>query len=138
MPETFPFLDRTTRMLTAALEPHLHPGAEHYLDLFADDAVFEFPFAPGGAVRKVGRDEMAAYLRTLEGGTVFDELALTGSYLGDGDDDDAAVVVVLEYDGRGHDQTSGALYVQRYISVVHLAGGRITAFREYFNPLAVL
>ena len=136
MPETFPFLDRTTRMLAAALAPHLHPGAEHYLDLFADDAVFEFPFAPGGAVRRVGRDDMAAYLRTFEGGVVFDELTLTGAYRDGGDGGDVAVV--LEYDGRGHDQASGALYEQRYISVVHLAAGRITSFREYFNPLAVL
>lgn len=136
MTRTFPFLDRTTRMIVEALGPRLHPGVDHYLDLFTDDAVFEFPFSPGGEVRKVGRADMAAYLRTLEDGTVFDELTLTGSYPSVGDD--GGSTVVLEYDGRGHDLTSGEPYEQRYISVLHLAGGRITAFREYFNPMAVL
>lgn len=135
MRETFPFLDRTTRMLAAALAAYLHPGAKHYLELFAEDAVFEFPFAPGGAVRRVGSDDMAAYLRSLEGGVVFDELTLTGSYPDGGDDGPS--VVVLEYDGRGHDQASGAPYVQSYISVVHLVDGKIIFFREYFNPLAI-
>ena len=76
----FPFLDPVTRMIQEALGDALTPGVEGYLDLFHDDAVFEFPFSPGGAVRREGKSSMAAYLRAMEGGTVFERFFLEAAY----------------------------------------------------------
>ena len=128
----FPFLAKVTQMLQLALADRLAPGGSDYLDLFAPDAVFEFPFSPGGGMHVEGKQKMAAYLHTIEDGVALDEFTLKASYPGaDGR------TVVLEYDSKGRNQESGLPYAQNYITVVQLSGGRITLFREYLNPLAV-
>ena len=125
---TFPFLDKVTQMLQLALGERLAPGAADYLGLFLEDAVFEFPAAPGG-VRLEGKAQMAAYLRTLEGGIVFDRFTLKTVYpVTDSE------TVVLEYDSAGHDSPSGEPHLQSYVAVVRLAGGRLSLIREYVIP----
>lgn len=120
----FPFLNQVTEMLHSALADRLAPGGKDYLDLFAEDAVFEFPFSLGGVVHKGGNWDMAAYLCTIEDGVAFERFTLKASYPGaDGR------TVVLEYDGQGRNQTTGLPYAQSYVSVVQLSGGRITLFR---------
>ena len=120
-------------MLQGALAGTLAPGAQSYLDLFHEDAVFEFPFSPGGAVLVEGKEKMTAFLQSIEGNTVFDEFTLKANYsMDDGQ------TTVLEYEARGRDLKSGNPYVQSYIGVVQLREGRLTLLREYLNPLAVL
>ena len=128
----FPFLDKVTQMLRQALADHLAPGGHDCLDLFSDDAVFEFPFSPGGGIHVEGKQKMIAYLHKIEDGVAFDEFTLKASYPGaDGQ------TMVLEYDSKGRNQESGLPYAQSYIAVVRLSDGRITLLREYLNPLAV-
>ena len=128
----FPFLDQVTHMLRHALGDSLAPGAD-YLDLFSEDAVFEFPFSPGGGVRVEGKDKMAAYLRSIEGGIALDGFTLKAKYpMADGR------TTVLEYDSEGRHLKTGRPYVQSYVTVLQVSGGRITAFREYLNPLAIM
>ena len=131
--DDFLFLDKSTQLVKRALRDTLAPGAENYLDLFHDDAVFEFPYAPGGAVRKEGKKQMAAYLRSLEGGNVLEAFVLTAAYpMRDGH------TTVLEYESRGHDQASGRPYRQHYLGIYQVTDGRLTLIRGYFNPLAAL
>ena len=125
---TFPFLDKVTRMLQLALGERLAPGVADYLDLFHEDAVFEFPSAPGGVHLK-GKARMAAYLRTVEGGITFDSFTLKAVYPVVGGE-----TVVLEYDSVGHDSPSGKLHLQSYVAVVRLVGGRLSLIREYVIP----
>ena len=116
------------RTLQLALGERLAPGAAAYLDLFHEDAVFEFPSAPGG-VRLEGKARMAAYLHTIEGGIVFDSFTLKAVYpMTDGE------TVVLEYDSAGRDLPSGNPHLQSYVAVVRLAGGRLGSIREYVIP----
>ena len=46
--------------------------------------------------------------------------------------------VVLEFFGRGEGVITGEAYEQRYISVIRLRDGRITHYKDYWNPIAVL
>lgn len=131
--DDFSFLDKSTQLVKRALRDTLAPGVAGYLDMFHDDAVFEFPYAPGGAVRKEGKEQMAAYLHTIEGGNALDAFVLTAAYpMNDGQ------TTVLEYESRGHDQASGRPYRQHYIGIYQVTEGRLTLIREYFNPLAAL
>lgn len=125
---SFPFLNPVTRMLELALGERLAPSVADYLDLFHDDAVFEFPSAPGG-VKLRGKAQMATYLHTLEGGVVFDRFTLKTMYpVTDGE------TVVLEYGSAGHDPASGRLQQHRYVGVVRLVRGRLSLIREYVIP----
>ena len=129
----FPFLAKVTEMLRHALAGDLASGTADYLDPFAEDAVFEFPFSPGGGVHVEGKQRMTEYLHSIEGGVALDQFTLKARYpMTDGK------TTVLEYDSKGRHRASGRPYVQSYIAVMQVSDGRITWFREYLNPLAVM
>lgn len=76
----FPMVQPVTEMTKAALGAWLAPGADEYLDMFHDDAVFEFPFGVGGPVHIEGKAAMAAYLTKIEGASIFDWFDLKAAY----------------------------------------------------------
>jgi uncharacterized protein len=47
-------------------------------------------------------------------------------------------VVILEFGCVGQGVKTGEPYNQRYISVITVRDGRITHYRDYWNPLIVL
>lgn len=124
----FPFLDPVTAMITGALGDRLRPGGEGYLDMFHEDATFDFPFMPGGPVSRKGKQSMGEYLAPMQGGMVFEVFTLVAMHaMDDG-------VVVMECACRAHDP-SGRPYPQGYVAVMRAVDGRLSFFREYFNPL---
>ncbi len=127
----FPMVQPVTDMTRAALGDRLAPGAVEYLDMFHDDAVFEFPFTTGEPVRKEGKAAMADYLASIEGSTVFDRFDLKASYpiRDDG--------MVLEYHAHARAGAAKTPFQQDYVAVVETAGGRIRLYREFFNPLNI-
>lgn len=127
----FPMVQPITDMTRAALGDRLAPDAPEYLDMFHDDAVFEFPFGPGGPVRLEGKLAMAEYLGRIEGSTVFDPFELTTSYpiRGGG--------MVLEYRCRAYAGESKIAFDQDYVTVVETADGRIRRYCEYLDPLNI-
>jgi uncharacterized protein len=59
-------LNPFTRMLRDALDSRLVPDAMTFTEMFADEAVFEFPFAPPGMARRAsGRGEVELHLANL-------------------------------------------------------------------------
>ena len=119
-------------MLRSALGERLAPGATTFLDMFAKNGVMEFPFAPPGMTARLeGREALAAHLQLLTGMIAFGDMGPPTVH-------DASDVVVLEFKGRGRGLLTGASYVQTYVSVIRLEGGRITHYRDYWNPLVVL
>ena len=128
----FPFLDKVTGMLRLALSDRISPVGDDYLDLFSGDAVFEFPFSPGGAIHIERKEKMAAYLESIKDGVALEEFTLKASYpVADG------ATTVLEHDSKGHNRESKRPYAQSYVTVLRIADGQITRFCEYLNPLAV-
>lgn len=123
--------DGFTDLLRGALGPKLAP-ADNMLDLFADDVVFEFPFAPEGLPRRLdGRAALAAHLVKLGPLISFDGFSLKSVYVSD-------AAVTLEFSCSGQGQKTGQPYNQDYVSVVTLSKGLITHYRDYWNPLIVL
>ena len=106
---------------------------DHFFDLLADDAVFEYVITvPGYPRRVVGRDAVAELYRPYGDTFVLDrcfDLAVHH--------DRETGVVVLEYASEGRVVHSGAPYGNRYISVVTVTGRKITRWRDYLDPIAV-
>ena len=125
----FPSLVPFTMMVTRALAGRLAPSGDEYLDMFHDEAVFEFPYLPGGPVHVKGKREMARYLDSIEGGTDFHEFVLDTCHL------QPNGVVVMEYHCHARQVQSGKPYSQRYIGVLKLDGERLSLIREFLNPL---
>lgn len=127
----FPMVQPVTEMTRAALGDRLASGADEYLDMFHDDAVFEFPFGVGGPVRIEGKPAMAAYLDKIEGSTIFDRFDLKAAYLIRDDG------MILEYRCEARAGRSETPFLQDYVCIARTSNGRITFYREYLDPLSI-
>ena len=100
--------------------------------LMAEDVVFEFPYAPDGFTRRIeGRAALTQYLTTVAGGIAIDQIH-AGTVMVSPDH------AMLEMHMKGHRRGDGQAYDQTYVAVIALAEGRITHYRDYWNPLPVL
>ncbi|MFE8005080.1 nuclear transport factor 2 family protein [Streptomyces sp. NPDC057418] len=121
------------RLYRHSLRLLLDKDIEGWIALCDDDAVFEFPFAPNGFPSKLeGREAVAAYMRGYPDSIDLREIPrLEIHALRDPD------TVVAEWRGVGRVVASGAPYEMSYVAFVTVKDGRITRYRDYWNPLAI-
>jgi len=108
---------------------------DEWIDLWADDGVLEFPFAPAGRrSRYVGKVDILAYMKAVAA-------RMAGRIKSEGLDyfhmhpmlDPATFC--LEMGIRGRILETGAPYRQKYISIIYTKGGKLSLYREYWNPI---
>ncbi|MEV5510164.1 nuclear transport factor 2 family protein [Streptomyces orinoci] len=104
-----------------------------WVGLWAEDGVLEFPFAPAGwPGRLEGKEAIAAYVRHYPEHIDlhdFPEVRIHQTTDPEG--------IVVEMRGVGRLVKTGDPFDMRYIAVVTVQHGRITSYRDYWNPLAV-
>ncbi len=125
---------RTTReVFDRAKQLALAKDLTGFADLFADDGVHELPFAPPGVPRRIqGRDALREYFGAISSTPLtHDEFRDLTVY-----ETTDPGVIVAEYDAHGRVTDSGREYLVRYIQVIRVREGRITLWRDYWNPLA--
>ncbi|WP_327112553.1 nuclear transport factor 2 family protein [Streptomyces sp. NBC_01341] len=104
-----------------------------WIALIADEAVFEFPYAPAGFPAKLeGKEAVAAYMRGYP--EAIDLREVVGLRIHELRDPDT---VVAEWRGVGRIVATGAPYEMPYVAVVTVEDGRIAHYRDYWNPLAI-
>lgn len=119
-----------------ALETAPPTGAalEAWKDLFADDAVWEMPFAPAPLVTEVpGRALIGHFVDWFFGAAP--DLRITSLDIQDTTDPE---LFVLELQGEATVAASGRTYANTYCTHMRIVDGRVSVFREYFNPAAVM
>jgi ketosteroid isomerase-like protein len=129
--DDFAALDPFFRIIEEGLSGLVEEG--HFFDLLADDVVFDYVITvPGYPRQVVGRSAVAElyrpYGRTFVLHRCFD-LAVHH--------DREAGVVVLEYASEGRVVATGAVYANRYISVLTIVDRKVTRWRDYLDPIAV-
>jgi uncharacterized protein len=127
----------------AALEPFFRiiekglDGAvdgRHFFELFADDAVTEFVVTvPGYPKRIQGRDNLAELYRGYGNTIVLERCSDLAVYR-----DRESSVVVLEYAVHGRVVATQRPYSNRFVSVITIRERKVTHWRDYLDPLAVL
>ncbi|MFI1973311.1 nuclear transport factor 2 family protein [Streptomyces cinnamoneus] len=104
-----------------------------WVGLWAEDGVMEFPFAPlGWPERLEGREAVAAYMRDYPDHIDlhdFRDLRIHQTT--------SPETIVVEMRGVGRLVATGGSFDMTYIAVVSVQDGRFTAYRDYWNPLAV-
>ena len=121
-------------MLRKALGDRIDADASTFLEMVADDGVMEFPYSPPGfPARLNGRDAVARHLEGLSNIIAFDRMGEPTVHPSTDPN-----VVIIEFEGFGHGVETGEPYDQSYVSVIRTGGGRITHYRDYWNPLVVL
>ncbi|MFG3224730.1 nuclear transport factor 2 family protein [Kitasatospora sp. NPDC048194] len=104
-----------------------------WVALWAEDGLMEFPFAPAGRPGRLeGREAIAAYMCHYP-----DHIDLH-------DFPDLRIhqttepeTIVVEMRGVGRLVQSDAPFDMTYIAVVTVQDGKITSYRDYWNPLAL-
>jgi ketosteroid isomerase-like protein len=105
----------------------------HFFDMLTDDVVFDYIITvPGYPRRVVGRDAVAELYRPY--GSTFSLHRCHGLRA---HHDRTTGVSVLEYASQGQVVPTGAPYANHYISVLTIAGRKITHWRDYLDPVAV-
>jgi ketosteroid isomerase-like protein len=96
-------------------------------DLYTEDYVLELPYSKPEPVRVEGRAAAQAYL-TGAFRTVRFALSITDLYEIEGG-------VVAEYTSEGEVVATGRRYANTYIGLWRIRDGRISATREFYDPL---
>lgn len=120
--------------MTKFLDLILKEDIPQWMELWTEDAVFEYPFAPAGyppALR--GKDALFAHFRNFPQTITFTEFIEVEMHQTLDPN-----TLIVEFAGRGRMAASGKAYEQRYISVVRMRDGKIAHYKDYWNPLVVL
>lgn len=99
-----------------------------WMEVYSDDAVHEFPFAPAGAPPRLeGKATIRAFMagigERIRFGT-FDVLRVMQA----GDE------VVVEAEGHHHDAATGAPFDLRYVWIFTRRDGRVARVSDYMGP----
>jgi ketosteroid isomerase-like protein len=121
------------RLMEAVLDLEMDAQA----DLYAEDGILEWPFAPPGMPRRVeGREAIRRLLvplseqAKLAGRRPVEYRALVIHETTDPE------VIVAEFDLQGK-SANGEQYQLSYIQVLRVRDGQIVSFRDYWSPRAL-
>ncbi|CAH1191689.1 nuclear transport factor 2 family protein [Paenibacillus sp. JJ-223] len=123
---------QATEMLKVFQSSLVTEDFEKWFTLFSEDAVVEFPYAPAGYTQRlVGIEEIRNYIYEL-----FKRMGILSfsspNLLVTKDK------IVAEYTCNAVMTETERPYRQSYISVFHLKDGKITLFKDYWNPAVLL
>jgi ketosteroid isomerase-like protein len=104
-------------------------------DLYAPDAVHEWPFPPVGlaGAKLQGAEQIRKTLEAAGKSTVLDFRKFGAVDIYDTADPEVAVI---EYELGGVVTATGKDFLFRYIMVLRVRDGLIVSLRDYFNPVA--
>jgi ketosteroid isomerase-like protein len=104
---------------------------DEWIDLWCDDGVLEFPFAPPGRRRSyVGKAEILDYMKPLGG-----RIQLEGLEYFNVHPMLEPKMICFEMSLKGRVVETGASYNQKYISIIETRDGKLALYREYWNPI---
>ncbi|MDQ0656733.1 nuclear transport factor 2 family protein [Paenibacillus sp. W2I17] len=107
---------------------------EQWLELYTSEAIFEFPYAPAGYPQKLeGKAEITNHLHNLLGMIEIQQFSEPVILA-----DSTKQQFVAEFTCKGRSLVTGKPYNQTYISVVRHSNGKITHYKDYWNPMVVL
>lgn len=108
---------------------------EKFNELWADEALVEFPYAPPSLVARVeGKEAIAKYYKDTP--NQFTNWKFTVSQFYETSDSN---IILMEWHGTAKIAATGNTYDQTYIGFLHLDdNGKIIHYKEYWNPTIVL
>ena len=128
-------MDRSPREVAELVRQMVAGEGVVFADLFAEDGVLRFPFAPPGMPREIRGREAIRAARTSEAGSrsllVMDAVELVVRQTDDPE------VVVTEIEHHGHSHALDGPYRFRALAVVRVRDGEIVSYDDYMDPIAM-
>jgi len=123
--------ERTLRLVGTYVDTLKNARIDEWGELWAEDAVCEFPFARDAERRILtGRDAIVAYTRAIMGRIRVDHVERL-RVMPLEDPEGVAIEAVIE----ARILPEGNRYHQTYVAVCETRDGKIQHYREYFSPL---
>jgi ketosteroid isomerase-like protein len=120
-------------VLEAFFQALIDKDMDAWHDLWVDDAVNEFPFAPPNyPTRLEGKDAIREYMKDFPAN--IDVLGVPMMKVHQTLDPN---VVIMESQIEGRAVATGGPYNMRYICVIEFRDGKISRYVDYWNPLEV-
>jgi hypothetical protein len=107
---------------------------DEWIELWADDGVLEFPYAPAGRRGAYqGKADILAYMQHATGRVVADsvEQMRISPMLDPG-------MAAVELTIKGRSLANGAPYNQSFVMFFEVQDGKLQRYREYWNPLVTI
>lgn len=106
-----------------------------WVDLWADDGVFEFPFAPAGYTKRLeGKLAVADYMAGFPDKVRIDRFDVIGLV-----QNAAGTEGYFEFTCNGAIVQTGLPYNQHYVSFLRVnSEGKLLLYRDFWNPLVVI
>jgi uncharacterized protein len=128
-------MDRSPREVAELVRRMVAGEGVVFADLFVEDGVLRFPFAPPGMPREIRGREAIRAARTSEAGRrsllVMDAVELVVRQTDDPE------VVVTEIEHYGHSHALDGPYRFRALAVVRVRDGEIVSYDDYMDPIAM-
>ncbi|ALC81919.1 MULTISPECIES: nuclear transport factor 2 family protein [Bacillus] len=106
---------------------------EAMLDLFDEEVIFEFPYAPKPYPKQLeGKAALKQHLDLLENVLVITSFTTPIVHVSAD-----SPVFFTQFEASGTILAEGKPYEQQYISVVEVKDGKIVRYQDYWNPLAL-
>jgi len=107
---------------------------DDYANLFTEDAIQEYPFAPAPFATKIeGRNAISSYIENVvKGATNWNFTDFNFSATSDPD------VYFVEFTGSALVTSTGKTYHQMFIARMTMNGDKIAHFKEYWNPTWII
>jgi uncharacterized protein len=120
------------RLLFDALDALKHGNTRQWVDMFHDDGVMEFPYAPaGGHARLDGKAAIAEYLRPYPERISIRRVIRRAVY-------HCGEVMVAEFACESTAVPTGNQFEMNYVAIVTVQNGKIKHYRDYWNPLVAI
>ncbi|ODP29679.1 nuclear transport factor 2 family protein [Paenibacillus sp. PK4536] len=124
---------QATQMMNTFSKAMLVEDIELFLSLFAEQVIFEFPYAPEGYAKQLeGIHALRQHLESLQGIIAFTHFSTPMIHLATD-----SHTFIAQFQGVGTFVATGLPYEQDYISVVTTCDGKITRYQDYWNPLVL-
>jgi len=107
---------------------------DEWIELWADDGVLEFPYAPAGRRRAYrGKADILAYMKHATGRVVADSIEHMRVFPMQDPD-----IAVVELTTKGRALANDAPYNQSFVFFFEVQDGKMRRHREYWNPLVTI
>lgn len=138
MDSTQPALPGPREVFARLREVVLQFDMDAQADLYAEDGVLEWPFAPDGMPRRVaGREAIRHVLVPLGERARAAGHHLLGYQSVEVHDTTDPEVIIAEFDVQGEILPDGRPYQLSFVQVLRVRDGKIVTFRDYWNPQAL-
>ncbi|HEY9293972.1 MAG TPA: nuclear transport factor 2 family protein [Microlunatus sp.] len=125
----------TRTLLQSYHQAMINFSADAFADLYATDAVHEFPFRnPDGVQRLAGREEIRDYYRALwsDPAVILEQIDERATH------QPSPSMIINEWHGTGHRRADGAAFQLSGVIVLAADRGMITAVRDYMDVQGLL